>query len=50
MNQKRELFGLFEASHLFGNIRTLIVTGGQSGQLRKNGLNVEIIPAWQWLE
>jgi hypothetical protein len=50
-NRPREIRGLLEAAKLPGPARTLmIVTLDQSEVLRENGLEITLVPAWQWLD
>jgi hypothetical protein len=41
--------GVIEGAHLPGQRRARIVTFDQSDRLRENGVDVEVVPAWQWL-
>jgi uncharacterized protein len=48
-NRGRELTGVVEAAKLPGHRRPCVVTFDQSDRLREGGLEVEVVPAWQWL-
>lgn len=48
-NRARELTGALEAARLPGRRRARIVTFDQSDHLREDGVDVEVVPAWQWL-
>jgi predicted AAA+ superfamily ATPase len=48
-NLERELRGLIEGTRLQGLRRTLVVTLDQADQLREDGVNIEVIPAWRWM-
>ncbi len=49
MNRARELRGLLGATRLRGKRRALILTLDQTDHLRQDGMEIEVLPAWQWL-
>jgi predicted AAA+ superfamily ATPase len=48
-NRQRELRGVIEGAHLGNQRRAIIVTFDQTDRLQESGVDIEIIPAWQWL-
>ncbi len=48
-NLGRELRGVIEGTRLHGRRRALVVTLDQADQLRENGVEIEVIPAWRWM-
>ena len=49
-NRERELEGLRQACALPGKRRPLVVTLDQKDVLRVDGVDVEVVPAWAWLD
>ena len=49
-NRERELEGLRQACALPGRRRAVVVTLDQKDLLHDGALNVEVVPAWTWLE
>lgn len=49
-NRVRELRGVIEGSRVPGQRRAVVVTLDQSDQLREDGAEIEVIPAWKWME
>lgn len=49
VNLERELRGVIEGTRLQGQRRALVVTLDQTDQLRENGVDIEVIPAWRWM-
>lgn len=45
----REVKGVLDAARLPGGRRPVIVTFDQSDRLREDGVEVAVVPAWQWL-
>lgn len=48
-NRAREVAGVIEGSRLPGRRHPRIVTFDQSDRLREDGVDVDVVPAWQWL-
>jgi predicted AAA+ superfamily ATPase len=48
-NRGREVKGVLEAARLPGVRRAVVVTFDQSDRLREDGVDVSVVPAWQWL-
>jgi predicted AAA+ superfamily ATPase len=48
-NRVREVAGVIEGARLPGRRRPRIVTFDQSDRLREDGVDVDVVPAWQWL-
>ena len=48
-NLGRELRGVIEGTRLHGRRRALVVTLDQADQLREDGVDIEVIPAWRWM-
>ena len=49
-NSARELVGLRQACALPGQRKALVVTMDQTDRLNASGLEVEVVPAWAWLD
>ena len=49
-NRTREIKGLLAAARLRGNRRCRLLTLDQTDRLREDGVEIEILPAWQWLD
>lgn len=49
-NRERELEGVWRACDLPGKRRGVIVTIDQKDSLTINGLKVDVVPAWEWLD
>jgi len=50
VNRARELRGVLAASRLRGKRRPLVLTLNQSDRLREDSVEIEVLPAWQWLD
>ncbi len=50
MNRARELRGVLGATRLRGKRRALVLTLDQSDRLTVDGVEIEVLPAWQWLD
>jgi predicted AAA+ superfamily ATPase len=48
-NFGRELRGVIEGTRLHGRRRVLVLTLYQADQLREDGVDIEVIPAWRWM-
>lgn len=48
-NLGRELRGVIEGTRVAGRRRALVVTLDQRDRLREDGVDIEVIPAWQWM-
>lgn len=48
-NLDRELNGLFEAMRFFDQKKGTIITFDDSDAFERDGLHVDVIPAWKWL-
>jgi predicted AAA+ superfamily ATPase len=48
-NRARELRGVVRAAHLPGRRRAMVLTLDQSDRFVEEGVEVEVMPAWQWL-
>ena len=48
LNRKREVSGLKEPASLYGLDQALIITAGEEGDLREDGLDIKIMPFWKW--
>jgi hypothetical protein len=48
-NRNREVGGLVQACRLPGSRRPLILTLDQRDALHDQGLDIDVVPAWQWL-
>ena len=49
-NRARELKGLLAAARLRGHRRCRVLTLDQTDRLHEDGVEIEILPAWQWLD
>lgn len=49
-NRERELEGVRRACDLPGKRRGMIITVDQKDSLTINGLKVDVVPAWEWLD
>jgi predicted AAA+ superfamily ATPase len=49
MNRRRELGGVVEATRLAGGRRALVLTLDQTDRLREDDVDVQVMPAWQWM-
>ncbi len=48
-NLGRELRGAIKGAQLHNQRRALVVTLDQADQLSKDGVEIEVIPAWRWM-
>ncbi|MEF3280552.1 MAG: ATP-binding protein [Elusimicrobiota bacterium] len=48
-NEEREIKGLVDACRYFSKRNGIILTFDQSGSRKVDGINIEILPVWQWL-
>jgi len=48
-NRGRELRGLLGALQKHGRRKAFVLTLNQNDHLRENGVEIEVLPAWQWL-
>jgi uncharacterized protein len=48
-NLGRELRGVIKGAQLHNQRRALVVTLDQADQLSKDGVEIEVIPAWRWM-
>lgn len=49
-NLARELGGVVAAARLPGRRRAVVVTLDQTDHLREDGVDVEVVPAWRFLD
>jgi hypothetical protein len=50
MNRAREVRGLQEVMRLRGKRRALVLTLDQTDRLKEDGVEIEVQPAWRWLD
>jgi predicted AAA+ superfamily ATPase len=50
MNRTRELRGLVGAASLRGKRRALVLTLDQTERLGEDGMEIQVLPAWKWLD
>ena len=50
LNRARELRGVVGGSRLRGKRRALVLTLDQTDHFREDGVEIEVLPAWQWLD
>jgi predicted AAA+ superfamily ATPase len=48
-NRAPEVRGVLEAARLPGGRRPVIVTFDQADRLREDRVEIEVVPAWQWM-
>jgi uncharacterized protein len=48
-NRRRELRGVVEGTRLRGRARAVVVTLGQTDRLIEEGVEIEVLPAWRWM-
>ena len=48
-NRARKLSGALEGARLPGRRRPRVVTFDQTGRLREDGTEIDIVPAWRWM-
>jgi hypothetical protein len=49
-NRERELRGLVAASRLPGKRRARVVTLDQTDRLKHDGVAIDVVPAWRWMD
>lgn len=48
-NRRREVRGAVEGARLQGKRRAMIVTLGQTDRICEDGIEIDIMPVWQWI-